>query len=262
MIINPYSFGGLDPDAQSFLTASGITDSTISSAINTLVTTMKSDGIWTKMKAIYPMVGGTAFSHKWNLKDPQDTNAAFRLSFIGGWTHNANGAKPNGTNGYAETFFNPSLHSLQNSHHFSVYLKQSEIDKIPFGATSIGVGLNGGVIIPRLSGQTYYGINQNGYSPTYGETNSIGFYVVTRTASNVSKVFKSNILKATSTSVSNTPQNVTYYIGHWNTLGSVTYYSASENAFTSIGEGLNDTEAANFYTAVQAFQTTLNRQIV
>ena len=72
MIINPYFFGpSLDPDAQAFLTAAAITDPTISGAINTLVVQMKADNIWTKMKAIYPLVGGTDNTHKWNLKIPQ-----------------------------------------------------------------------------------------------------------------------------------------------------------------------------------------------
>jgi len=46
----------LDPDAAAFLTAAGITDPTQQSAINTLVLSLKADGLWTKMKAIYPFV--------------------------------------------------------------------------------------------------------------------------------------------------------------------------------------------------------------
>ena len=38
-------------------------------------------------------------------------------------------------------------------------------------------------------------------------------------------------------------------------------FSSKECAFASIGDGLTDTEADDFYTAVQAFQTTLNRQV-
>jgi hypothetical protein len=38
-------------------------------------------------------------------------------------------------------------------------------------------------------------------------------------------------------------------------------YFNNEIAFSSIGDGLTDTEAANFYTAVQAYQTTLSRQV-
>ncbi len=62
--IRPKFFGSgaapLDPDAQAFITAAGITDATQQSAINTLVTDLKGYGIWTKMKAIYPFVGGTS----------------------------------------------------------------------------------------------------------------------------------------------------------------------------------------------------------
>ena len=93
----------VDPDAQAFLTAAAITDPTITSAIDTLVGQLKADSIWTKMKAIYPFVGGAAASHKFNLKDPRDLDAAFRLVFNGGITHDANGITGNGTNGYADT---------------------------------------------------------------------------------------------------------------------------------------------------------------
>jgi hypothetical protein len=113
-LINSYKFGGgapppIDPDAQAFLTAAAITDPTITSAIDTLVVQLKADGIWTKMKALYPFVGGTASTHKYNLKDPQDLDASFRLVFNGGWTHSANGALPNGTNGFADTKLIPSV---------------------------------------------------------------------------------------------------------------------------------------------------------
>ena len=89
IIVDSYKYKTslLDPDAESFLTAAAITDPIISGAINTLVVQMKADNIWTKMKAIYPFVGGTASTHKWNLKDPRDLDAAFRLQFFGGWTH-------------------------------------------------------------------------------------------------------------------------------------------------------------------------------
>jgi hypothetical protein len=36
-----------------------------------------------KFMAIYPLVGGTQSTTKWNLKDPRDLDAAYRLSFYG-----------------------------------------------------------------------------------------------------------------------------------------------------------------------------------
>jgi hypothetical protein len=113
----------IDADAQAFLTAAAITDPTITSAIDTLVVQLKADGIWTKMKALYPFVGGTASTHKYNLKNPLDTDAAFRLTFSGGWTHSANGVQPNGTNGYADTFLIPSTQLSLNSTHIAGYIK-------------------------------------------------------------------------------------------------------------------------------------------
>jgi hypothetical protein len=38
-------------------------------------------------------------------------------------------------------------------------------------------------------------------------------------------------------------------------------YNTTNFAFISLGGALTATDAANFYTAVQAFQTTLGRQV-
>ena len=66
-------------------------------------------GIWTKMKAVYLFMGGSANQHMINFKDARNLNAAYRLSFLGGgWTHDATGSTPNGTSSYADTFFNTS----------------------------------------------------------------------------------------------------------------------------------------------------------
>jgi len=116
-----WSFVSFDPDAQAFITAAAITNPIQQNAINQLVLDLKAYSIWTKFKALYPFVGGTATTHKYNLKNPLDTNAAFRLVFNGGWTHSANGALSNGTNGYADTFLNPSISLSQNSTNLSYY---------------------------------------------------------------------------------------------------------------------------------------------
>jgi hypothetical protein len=110
-----------DPDAQAFITAAGITNSTQQSAIDNLVVGLKADGIWTKMKAIYPFVGDTATQHKYNLKDPRDLDVAFRLSFGGGWTHSSNGALSNGVNAYADTFLIPENVLSNTSYNYSFY---------------------------------------------------------------------------------------------------------------------------------------------
>jgi hypothetical protein len=251
MIINPYSFGvSYDPDAQAFFTASGLTGATNLTAINNLVVALKGFGIWTKMKAIYPFIGGTAALHKWNLKDPRDLNAAFRLVF-------------NGTNGYADTFLTPSTSLLQNSSHLSYYSRtQSNGTEVEIGSsTGPNASDSGSLIEIRTSGVTYYRINSQGITYiTYTDADSRAFYISNRTATNVINGWRNSAKVATGTIASLGLSTRTFWLAGFNSTGSP-FYSKKECAFSSIGDGLTDAEAANFYTAVQAYNTTLSRQV-
>ena len=115
----------IDDDAFNFITTVGITDSTQRSALDTLVKAAKSNGWWNFCKAIYPFIGGTATTHKYNLKNPQDTDAAFRLVFAGGITHSSTGVLPNGVDGDADTFFvmKDNLSNPTTSNHLSEYVR-------------------------------------------------------------------------------------------------------------------------------------------
>jgi hypothetical protein len=255
--------GGTDADAQAFITAAAITDATQQSAINTLVVDLKAYGIWTKMKALYPFVGGTASAHKFNLKDPRDLDAAFRLVFSGGWTHSSTGALPNGVNSYADTKLNSLNNTTQDSTHFSYYSRTNsngtEIE-ISSSTTIIGGG-TGSLLEIRTSGISYYRVNSDlGYA-TYTDANSLGFYIANRTASNVINGWKNGSKVATATTASKAQPNINYWIGALNQNNIASLYTTKQCAFSSIGDGLTDTEAANFRTAVQAYQTTLSRNV-
>ena len=255
--------GPPDADATAFITAAEITDATQQSAIDTLVKDLKTYGIWSKMKAIYPFVGGTSSSHKWNLKDPRDLDAAFRLVFSGGWTHSSTGALPNGTNAYADTKLNNLSNFSQNSTHFSYYSRtNSNGVEVEVGArVTPGTVHAGGLLEIRTSGITYLGVNQAlGYA-SFSDSDSRAFYMANRTASNVLNGWRNSTKSVTSTTVSSSPVNLNTFIAALNENGSPLYYTTKECAFASIGDGLTDTEAANLYTAVQAYQTTLSRNV-
>lgn len=106
-IIGWWNGVGYDSDAQSFFTAAGITDATQKNAVNTMVVALKAASLWTLCRAVYPYVGGTATTHKYNLKDPRDLDAAYRIAWSGGVTHDSNGVTFNGSTGFGETFLNP-----------------------------------------------------------------------------------------------------------------------------------------------------------
>jgi hypothetical protein len=253
----------VDLDAQAFLTAAGITNNTVLTAIDTLVKDLKRYGIWTKMKAIYPFVGGTSTTHKFNLKDPRDLNAAFRLSFNGGWTHSANGIITNGTNTFADTNLNPFVSLGVNDGHVSIYNRTTLT--IPGSHADIYVyspqPQKWTFISIYQESLTYFGIGSSFSSLSNSTT---GFFLSNRQNSSLVQTLFINGISLNTSSVSfSSHPNFNIVIGAANNAGNITSYQrgGTNYAFASIGDGLTDTEAANYYTAVQDFQTTLGRQI-
>lgn len=198
-----------------------------------------------------------ASQFKYNLKDPRDLDAAFRLVFNGGWTHSSTGATPNGTNGYADTKLVPSSVLSQNSTHISSYIRN----------TSQGVLLGTDNlfrlwIAPNFNGtQKYVEIN-SGITTTPSTTISTatGLWLGSRIVSSESKLYNSSSLNYTAVRASSGLDNLSMFISARNTI-TPSNYSSSQVAFSSLGDGLTDTEAANLYTRVQAFQNQLFRAV-
>jgi hypothetical protein len=250
---------GIDTDAQAFITAAAITDPVQINAINTLVEGMKTDGIWTKMKAIYPFVGGTASTHKWNLKDPRDSDAAFRLVFNGGWTHSSTGATPNGTNGYANTYLSPSSSLSTTSGHFSFYSRTNNNTGVYDMGSSLGA-TEQNLITRYLDDKFYTCYGATAQVKSIANTSSLGLFVTNRNSSTNTTGYKNGakVIDGAQTSALST---ASLYISALNLTGIAGSYSNRQTAFATIGDGLTDTDAANLYTRVQAFQTALSRQV-
>lgn len=246
-----------------FMTASGISDATIRGALNTFDVGLISNSLDTKMKAVYPFVGGTADTHKWNFMDAQDTNAAFRLTFSGTWTHSSTGAKPNGTNAWANTFYNQTtVGDSLNSAHLSYYSRTNS------NGTEIEIGTQGpsttnyNILEIRTSGVTYVLSNQSGLT-SFNDGNSLGYYISNRQASNDIDGWKNGVKQVNGTTASGSLPNSNIYIGAMRDVvsGNPTFYSIKESAFASIGSGFTDTEVQTLSTLVANMQTTLGRQV-
>jgi len=259
------SAGGVsyDTDAQAFITAAAITDTTQKTAVNTLVTDLKTANIWTKMKALYPFVGGTAASHRFNLKDPRTVNAAFYLDFLGGGTHSANGYQPNGTTSYADTKLTPSTSLLQDSTHISYYSRtDGGSSGIEFGTYQITPAASLYGYIKYIDGKAYVRVNRNAGNPESEKvmTSANVFFMVNRIASNSEAIFVNNTKTAFNIASTGLSTNPLPFAALSNN-GVLANFSIRQSAFASIGDGLTDGEASAFYTAVQAYNTTLNRQV-
>ena len=199
-----------------------------------------------------------AAQFKYNLVNPVDSDAAFRLVFNGGWTHSSNGATPNGTNGYADTKCNISN---ANSGHLSFYSRTNSVfTSCSMGAVSGSNNSQSALFLTYAANQTYLRINSLGNTAPITTANSLGYFIANRISSTGTRNFvQSSIIAQTDASVG--VQLVNNYIGALNASGSALSYDNKQVAFASIGDGLTDTEAANLYTRVQAYQTALSRQV-
>lgn len=243
--------GGVDPDAAAFFSrvnaAGGTLTAIEESAVNTLVLQMKADGTWSLMKAIYPMVGASSAACSQNLK-----SSSFTATFTSGWTFGSTGVTPNGTSAYMDTNLNVQTHLSTSSAHLSIYsrtnVSQTSYD---FDGSAFGILLFNNTFYVNLT-------NFFQYNATFSLSDTLGMYIGSRiNATNV------NGYKNNSKVINNVAQNG--QLSNYNMIlaayqGS-SFFSSKEYAFASVGDGLDDTQASNFYLAVQAFQTTLSRQV-
>jgi hypothetical protein len=259
--LSPIISASYDTDAQAFFTAAGITDSTQKSAVNQLVLDFKSASIWTKMIAIYPFVGGTATTHKYNLKDPQDTDAAHRITFNA--THDANGVTSIGSAN--DLHIIPSSALTLNDTHMSLYSRTTSTNANWWDMGSLnGTGSEYfAMACRRLDAFTSHMYTGSGSSiTTVANTDGKGFYLMSRRGGSDCEGYKNGSSVVTNSGASSGAlPSLTMYLGCLNFNGTVSSAVGRNYAFVSVGSGLNDTEASALYTAVQAFQTTLSRNV-
>lgn len=257
----------VDTDVTAFCTAAGIVDATQISALDTLVKGLKSALLWDKMHALYPMVGGTGQTHKLNLKNPQDTNAAYRLNFVGSWAHTTTGAKPS-IGGYANTNYVSSTANPQGltSTHISIYSRTNNTTNgVDFGAYTRQAG--SGAIVDALNftcyygGRVYLGSHSSNTDAGAAILPTTGLYVLNRTTNAGVQLYRRGTANWNTALSSQLLCNAPLYLGARNDNGVPMFTSEREIAFASIGLGLSGLEVTTFTQLVDAFQTALNRNI-
>jgi hypothetical protein len=258
----------VDPDAQAFITAANITNPTQQSAINTLVVGLKTDGLWTKMMAIYPFVGGTATSHKYNLKDPRDLDVAYRLTFGGGWDHSSYGIGGNGANTYADTYIlNYNLGQIgayvrggNNVYYGGRYALDYQYDAV-YMFPYIGTIYESSYQIAYFSNLTDY----NDYLFTFN--GYLGLTTISGGDGTAKQYYNGSLIATITPSANPSPLPISLWFGA-NHLGynmanpSYEFYSDGVYAFGFVTSStLSELENTNLYSRVQAYQITLGRDV-
>ena len=255
-----------DPDAWSFIDVVGLTVGSQTKAIDQLVRELKGHRLWDKIYALWPMVGGTATTHKWNLKDPQDTDAAFRIVWNGGWTHSSTGALPNGTTGYAATKLIPNnVLNTTDKMSFGYYSRTSTGDSDEY---VMGVSESGNkalaLIVRRTTdlGYAFMDISGGTYAWASGTvTDGQGFFQATQNVTTINQYRNTTNFTSTRTAGSDTFSTYEMYLGAINNTGTAGQYTNKQCAAAYVAEYLTATEINNFEAAMDNYQTALSRNV-
>lgn len=254
-----------DPDAATFLLVNDYALEIYEEAINRMVKSLKEVNLWSAYSAIYPLLSDgindtRANQVKYNLINPIDTDAAYRLSFSGGVTYTSSGVLFGGVNGFASTFLSPS--SLgQNSLHMSVYSLTNTSGTLNDIGSQDNPLTSSAVLLIRDGTNTLTSRVNQSASNTVSNATSLGLYTINRTASNVVNVWRGNTKIINTTTTSTTPNNFDIYLGARNDGGTATLFSNREYGFASIGRGLTDDEVYNTSIIIQRFMLDTGRII-
>jgi hypothetical protein len=211
------------------------------------------------MKMFHPFVGASSSSTTYNLKN----TAQFQMSWNGGWTWTNNGVTGNGTNNFGDTGFNMST-QITNGNNWSVgFYSNLNVTNagIDFGADT---GTSSFYLASRSTLLGNLGRFQTTQTSALTDANVLGLYVGVKVSNVNQKIYKNGV-EQTNTNFSsqvNSFYNGNVYLGALNRNGSRSFSTALRYACSFIYDGVLDaTQNANLYTAVQAFQTTLGRQV-
>jgi hypothetical protein len=252
----------IDTDAQAYFdrvtTAGGTLTTTEKTAVNQLVIDLKANSLWTPMKAIYPMVGSSAAACAQNLK-----SSSFTGTFSSGWTFASTGVTPNGTSSYMSTGFsiNTEQASANNYTHgfYSGSIGGASATRCSMGALT--VGSESDILIRWSLGNFYANICEQLYNNAIINNDTHGFYVANRNTTNRTQSWKNGVKIVDIINVPSSKTTDFIIIGARNDNGTPNFFDNKRCQFAFMGDSLSDANQTNFYTAVQAFQTTLSRNV-
>jgi hypothetical protein len=230
-------------------------------AIDTLVIRLKRHGLWDKHLAIYPFIGTTASSQKWNLKDPRDADDAFRLTFYGNPVHNAAGVKWNGVNQWGDTHLKPQNVFTDNAS-ITFYSSSNSINTEIDWAVNDSLSTNYWILYNHYPNSTSFAARFP-YLRTIADLqveSTKGLYVILYDGIRTLGYFNGNNVGSVDEPNWNLPAAGSITLGAWVTNQTLVIGSTKLFAYFSIGYGnTTDIEEGNISNIVSAFLASLNR---
>jgi hypothetical protein len=249
---------GYDADAQTVITAIEATDAgTLTTgqrdAINNRILAIKAQGKWTDLVAYYGYVGGTASSDAINWKSP----GTYNVTWSGTVTHSSSGVQFDGSTGYGNTGINDNT-----------VLNLTDVTIGAYSRTST----NNGFAMGLLSTNGIYLADRNSMiirlhdasDLTSAMTPTKTLMATRQTAAPKVAEYRNGTQLTVDAGAAVGKISGNIFIGAINNLGLPGAAGFSDKSYGShfiFNVGFTSTEAAQFATDEQAFQTALGRAL-
>lgn len=224
--------------------------------VNTLVTTLKDDGNWTKLDRLWLFATEAQDQAVVSLVNPTATDALEVNSPA--WVADQ-GYTSNGSTSYVNTNWNQTDdagQSTQNSSAIGIY-SRTDVDEVSYDMGSVDASVRQ-QILTRASNVIYPMVNTTGTS-TVANTSSLGLITAVRTTSSLTTAYRAGSSLGTTSDASTTPNNDDLYVTASNNSGTAGNFSSRQISIAFIGAGTLDQAALN--TAIQTYMTSLGTQV-
>jgi len=265
IFINSYRFG-VSSYTQDFLSITGSLGTTIDAALVALEASLTSAGLINysnpsanKIKILYPFAGGDATKHSYNFLNP----ALYQLTFSGTWVHDANGVTSDGLTAYAGGGFLPFANLSFGDNHLSFYSRTQAVGLYDLGSTEqiTGASINEFILIARYTGDLAFFSADGAYNCAVANADGRGFFQGGQQGGSTQRLYRNGAEITNAVSGGSQISNRQIVLGGVLDDFAVEYFTARNYAMMSAGLGLTAGESANYYTAVQTFQTSLSRNV-
>lgn len=262
------SAGQTDADVIDWITRVEGQGSTVSAATSNAVTAfaigMKADGVWTKIKRMSIYAGDTLDALKAPLiNDAGDATDVVNFASTN-WAENfgLTGSGAGGTN-YINTGLNPATTFSTNSIAFVVFVRVAANGTNTAMGVQVGSPAAGVALGVSSTGTTFWDSNISTNRTSVYDGGGYGFYVGSRTETNVSILYKDGISVSTNTALSLALPSSTNTTVHavWDDDGSPVAVAQTPQTLEmyAMCDGLTATDVSNFHTRYATLRSALGR---
>ncbi len=248
---NDIALPAFDTDAQAYYTASSIIDIREQGAVNNMLVTLKDNGLFTKLTALYLISPTSLAAAAVNAKTP----GTFDITWVNSPVHSANGVLGNGTTRYGRTGVLPNVIG-SNDFGFGIYNRTSS------ARTAFIMGSQSAANrVTSMIARTTVNVRQSGISSgqeTFGGiTDARGWHSGNRDNSATMRHSINGVQLEEAARPTVSPSTFELYLLANNAMGVAASFDNKQISGATIGTNLTAAEDLTMYIAMQTYQTNV-----